>query len=284
MKSIVKSIVLGVLLSVIGVINVEAQCKKEIRISTFNLRMDTPKDSLNSWPNRKEFVKNLIQFHDFEIIGTQEGFIHQIKDILEVPGYAYIGAGRDDGKTKGEHSAIIYKTERFKLLNSGNFWLRENPNVPGLGWDATCCNRIATWGKFLDKNTKKEFYMFNVHFDHQGVIARKESSKLMIKKITEISKNSPVILTGDFNSTPDSDAIKNLKAAYKDSYDVTILPPYGPVGTANAFKFTAPLDNRIDYIFIKGNSKVLKYGVLTDFKNQRYPSDHMPVMVDMEIR
>lgn len=284
MKTIVKNIVLSVFLSFLGIVSLNAQCKKEIRVATFNLRMDTPKDSLNSWPNRKEFVKQLIQFHDFDIVGTQEGYIHQIQNILEIPGYNYVGVGRDDGKNKGEHSAIIYKTERFQLLNSGNFWLRENPNVPGLGWDATCCNRIATWAKFLDKNTKKQFYFFNVHFDHQGVIARKESSKLMIKKITEIAKNSPVVLTGDFNSTPDSEAIKTLKAVYKDSYDISALPPYGPVGTANAFKFTAPLENRIDYIFIKGNSKVLRYGVLTDFKNQRYPSDHMPVMADVVIQ
>nr|MBI1232359.1 endonuclease [Cytophagales bacterium] len=144
-------------------------------VASYNLRMDTPSDSLNAWPHRKENVKALIQYHDFDIIGTHEGFIHQIKGLLEIPSFAYIGAGRDDGKEAGEHSAIVYNTERFEVIDSGNFWLSEPPEKPGKGWDATCCNRIASWGKFLDKVSNTEFYVFNAHFDHQGVLARRES-------------------------------------------------------------------------------------------------------------
>ncbi len=279
---------LAKLLLLIGIFSFSAellaQTDRTLKIATFNIRMDTENDSLNAWPYRKEFVKNLIQFHDFDIVGTQEGFFHQIKGIVEIPGMSYVGVGRDDGKTAGEHSAIVYKNTRFKLLESGNFWLRETPNVPGKGWDATCCNRIASWAKFSDNKSKKSFFLFNVHFDHQGKIARRESSKLMISKINEIAKGSPVILTGDFNSTPEDEPIKILKAAYKDSYDITELPPHGPVGTFNDFEFASSLLNRIDYIFIKGNIRVLKYGVLTDFKNKRYPSDHMPVMAQVEIK
>lgn len=249
-----------------------------IRVASYNLRMDTPKDSMNAWPYRKEKVKALIQYHDFDIIGTQEGFVHQIIDLLEMPGFAYVGAGRDDGKTAGEHSAILYKTDLFILLDSGNFWLRENPDQPGLGWDATCCNRIASWALFEDRETKKEFYVFNAHFDHQGVVARKESGKLLVKKIQEIAKNKPVICTGDFNSTPETEQIIGLSALLDDAYTVTKLPPYGPVGTANAFRFTAPMKNRIDYVFVSKDLEVLKYAVLTDALDQRYPSDHLPVV------
>ena len=258
--------------------------KKEIIVASYNLRMDTSSDGINAWPNRKEDVKALIQYHEFDIIGTQEGFKHQLDGLLEMPGFAYIGGGRDDGKDAGEHSAIVYRTERFQVLDSGDFWLSETPDKPGLGWDATCCNRIASWAKFKDKNTKKQFYVFNVHFDHQGVVARRESAKLMEQKITEIAKDAPVILTGDFNSSPDSEQIVALSSFLNDSYTVSKMPPYGPVGTFNSFRFTAPYDNRIDYVFVSDHFEVRKYAALTDSKDQRYPSDHIPVVATVSFK
>ena len=260
-----------------------AQKKKAIRIATYNLRMDTPDDGVNAWPNRKENVKALILYHDFDIFGTQEGFAHQLKDLCEMPGYAYIGAGRDDGLSGGEHSAIFYKSGRFKLLDSGNFWLRETPDQPGKGWDAICCNRICSWAKFRDVNTKKAFFVFNVHFDHQGVVARRESGKLMVQKIKEIAGANPVIFTGDLNSTPETEQVQTVQTIMNDSYRVAAMPPYGPEGTFNGFRFGAPMKDRIDYIFVSRHFSVSKYAVLTDALEQRYPSDHLPVVTDVEI-
>lgn len=256
---------------------------KEIIVAAYNLRMDTSSDGVNAWPNRKEEVKALIQYHEFDIIGTQEGFKHQLDDLLEMPSFAYVGGGRDDGKDGGEHSAILYRKDRFQVLDSGDFWLRENPEEPGLGWDATCCNRIASWAKFKDKNSRKQFYVFNVHFDHQGVVARRESAKLMEQKIKEIAKNAPVILTGDFNSTPETEQMVLLSSFLNDAYGISKTPPYGPVGTFNSFQFTAPYDKRIDYVFVSDHFEVRKYGALTDSKNQRYPSDHIPVVATINL-
>ncbi|HRN57021.1 MAG TPA: endonuclease/exonuclease/phosphatase family protein [Agriterribacter sp.] len=256
-----------------------AQKNTPVIIATYNVRYNNPGDSLNAWPNRKENVKALLRFHEFDIFGTQEGLIDQINGIAELDAYARTGHGRDDGKEAGEHSAIFYKKERFKLLDSGDFWLSETPETPGKGWDAKCCNRICSWGKFQDLQTRKTFYFFSVHFDHQGVVARKESGKLMVKKIQEIAKNAPVICVGDFNSTPETEQIQTMQTLLNDSYKVTQDPPYGPVGTFNSFRFTASMKNRIDYIFVSKGIKVLKYGVLTDAKDQRYPSDHQPVMI-----
>lgn len=268
----------------LGLTIVQAQKNTPINIASYNLRMSTERDGENAWTKRKENVKALIRFHEFDIIGTQEGFIGQINDILEMPEFAYTGNGRDDGKDKGEHSAIIYKKDRFKLLDSGNFWLSETPDTPGKGWDAKCCNRIASWAKFKDQKTKKEFYFFNVHFDHEGVIARRESGKLMTKKINEIAGKNTVILTGDFNSTPEMEQIKTISSLLNDTYTISKQPPYGPVGTFNAFKFDAPMKDRIDYIFTSKNIEVLKYGVLTDSKDQKYPSDHQPVVIKAIIK
>lgn len=274
MRKIVFTLLAGLILQ-----SVVAQKNTPLTIATYNLRFNNPNDGINAWPNRKEDVKALIRFHDFDIFGTEEGLIDQIRDLAEMSEYAYTGKGRDDGKEAGEHSAIFYKKDRFKLLASGDFWLSETPDVPGKGWDAKCCNRICSWGKFKDLRTKKQFYSFCVHFDHQGVVAREESGKLMVKKIREIAGNSPVISVGDFNSTPETVQIKEMQTILKDSYQVTETPPYGPVGTFNAFKFDAPLKHRIDYIFVSPGIRVLRYGVLTDSKEQRYPSDHQPVMI-----
>jgi endonuclease/exonuclease/phosphatase family metal-dependent hydrolase len=259
-----------------------AQEKPGIRVASYNLRFNTPDDGLNAWPNRKENVKALVLYHDFDIFGTQEGLIGQLRELGEMPGYTYFGAGRDDGIEGGEHSAIFYKKERFERLESGNFWLSETPDQPGKGWDATCCNRICSWAKLKDRLSQKEFYFFSVHFDHQGVVARKESGKLMVKKIKEIAKDAPAICTGDFNSTPETEQIHTMQTILNDSYEVTVMPPYGPAGTFNGYHFDAPLKNRIDYVFVSKSFTVRKYAVLTDAKEQRYPSDHLPVVVDLE--
>lgn len=252
--------------------------RNEILTASFNIRYENTQDGINAWSNRKEQVKSLIRFHDFDIFGIQEGMINQVKGIAELDQYAWIGKGRDDGKEAGEHCAVFYKKERFKLLESGNFWLSETPDIPSLGWDAPNCKRICSWGKFKDLDSKKTFFFFCVHFDHQGKEARRQSGILMVEKIRKIAGGSPVICVGDFNSIPDTEQIGTIKTLLNDAYEVTIQPPYGPVGTTNGFKFDAPMKHRIDYIFVSKQIKVQKYGVLTDAYEQRYPSDHQPIV------
>jgi len=255
-----------------------------LRMASYNLRMDTPADSLNAWSYRKDNVNAMIRFHDWDIFGTQEGFLHQLQDIGRMPEYACFGAGRDDGKSAGEHSAIFYKTDRFEIVESGDFWLSETPDVPGKGWDATCCNRICSWGQLKEIKSGKTFFVFNVHFDHQGVVARQESGKLMVQKIQEIAKDNPVICSGDFNSTPETEQIQLLSAFLNDSRKVTQAPPYGPEGTFNS-RFGNPVGaERIDYIFVSEGIEVRKYASLTDNNGQYYPSDHIPVMAEIVLK
>ncbi|HLL97191.1 MAG TPA: endonuclease/exonuclease/phosphatase family protein [Spirosoma sp.] len=277
-------LILFLLVGLVPAINSFAQKDTSITVATYNVRYDNKGDGVNVWPNRKEKVKALIQFHEFDLFGTQEGLRNQLNDIAELKEFAFIGAGRDDGKEAGEHSAIFYKKDRFKVVQSGNFWLSETPDKPGKGWDATCCNRICSWAKLNDLKAKKEFYFFSVHFDHQGVEARRQSGKLMVEKIKEIATNTPVILVGDFNSTPETEQIKIIQTLLSDARNVTAMPPYGPEGTFNSFKLDALMDKRIDYIFVSKHFDVLKYGVLTDANQQRYPSDHQPVVVKVVLK
>lgn len=255
--------------------------KCNINVASFNLRMDTSADGENAWPNRKEMVKGLIRFHDFDIFGTQEGFKHMLDGIAELDEYSYIGAGRDDGGEAGEHSAIFYRNNRFEVLDKGNFWFSETPEVPGKGWDATCCNRICSWGKFREKESGKEFYLFNSHYDHQGKIARRESSILLLARIKAIAGTTPVFTTGDFNAVPSDEPIQALAAdgLLSDSYNISQQPPYGTEGTHNSFNLNAEMKGRIDYIWVTKDITVKKYGVLNDMQYGRFPSDHFPVMV-----
>lgn len=274
------------LLFVILVIIPTVLFSQEMNVITFNIRYNTPNDGINAWPNRVEMVVGLLNYHEPDIFGMQEALHGQILDISKnLPDYEWFGVGRDDGDKAGEFSPVFFRKSKFILLDKGNFWLSENCEKPGLGWDAAC-NRVVAWGKFQSKVTGKQFFVFNTHFDHIGNEARKNSAFLIRDKIIELSKNQglPIILTGDFNLAPDSEPIGLIKSFMKDSREVTETLPYGPVGTFNSFDWNAPMDRRIDYIFVQGGVQVLKYAVLTDSKNQRFPSDHLPVFVKVRLR
>jgi len=252
---------------------------QQIVAGTFNLRYDNPRDSGNLWKDRAPIVASLIRFHEFDILGTQEGLKHQIDDIRNaLPEYSYYGKGRDDGQSKGEHSAIFYRKDKYSVIDSGDFWLSQTPEKPGPGWDANL-NRICSWVKLKPKQKGKTFYVFNVHYDHQGVKARIESSKLMIEKISQIAGKQPVIFTGDFNGNHQSEWYLYLKNSQllKDALDLS-MRPYMNNGSFNGFGANNASKDIIDHIFISSHFKVRKYGILTDTYHGKFPSDHFPVM------
>ena len=256
----------------------KAEDKEVLKIATFNLRMDTPSDGENAWFHRKDMVNDLIRFYGFDLFGTQEGFTHQLNDILRLSDYRFIGVGRDDGKDAGEHCAIFYRSDRFKVLDQGDFWLSEHPEKPGRGWDGTCCNRICTWGKFEDLKNHKQFYFFNVHYEYEGDVARRESSNLMISRIKSIAGNQPVFLTGDFNAFPTEEPIRILNDSgfLNDSYKITKEAPFGPVCTYHGYDSTIKTEERLDYIWVTDSIQIDKYGVLTNTLYGHTPSDHFP--------
>jgi endonuclease/exonuclease/phosphatase family metal-dependent hydrolase len=253
---------------------------QQLVIATFNLRFDNPRDTGNLWVNRAPVVSSLIRFHDFDIFGTQEGLKNQLDDVSKaLPEYTRYGLGRDDGKDKGEHAAIYFKKDKFELLKKGDFWLSETPEKPSLGWDAKCCNRICSWVQLQDKQTGKKFYFFNAHFDHQGVQARKESSKLILKKIKEVAGNEPAILTGDLNGDHNSEWYQTLASSgiLKDTYN-EVKYPYANNASFNGFGATRNRSEIIDHIFTSKQFLVKKWGVLTDTYHGKFPSDHFPVL------
>jgi len=254
-----------------------------INVATYNLRLNTPSDGPNVWGLRRDAVKALIQYHEFDLFGTQEALPEQIKDLETLTEYAHVGVGRDDGKNAGEHSAIFYKHTRFALLAHGDFWLSETPDRPSKGWDAHCCNRLATWVRLRDRISGKTLLALSVHFDHEGEVARRESAKLLLNWLKNQEASDAIIALGDFNSTPDTEQIVAMKAAMRDARTASLSPAYGPLATFNDFKLGLAPDKLIDYIFLGPNIRVLKYAVLTDSNGQRYPSDHFPVLARIEL-
>ena len=259
--------------------------QKEFSVMTYNIRLDVASDGENAWDNRKDFFITQIQFYEPDIFGVQEALPHQVNYIKNhLKEYHFIGIGRDGGN-KGEYSAIFYNSKRFELLTDNTFWLSGTPEKVSKGWDAAHI-RVCTYGLFKDKKTKKKFWMFNTHLDNEGINARNNGMKLILKKISEINKkNYPVILTGDFNDVPESEMIINLKNTMNDTREHSKATPFGPYGTFTGFKFHEPVKNRIDYIFVSKSSKtdILKYAVLTDSKDMKYPSDHFPVYVQLQL-
>lgn len=280
-------------------------------VATYNLRYANADDSLNGngWGQRYPYIARLVQFHGFDIFGTQEGKFQQLQDLkIAMVGYDYIGVGRDDGKQAGEHSAIFYRTGKFEVLDQGNFWLSTVTDRPNKGWDAAL-PRICTWGKFRDKQTGFTFLFFNLHMDHIGVQARAESAKLILQKIREFPEKLPAILTGDFNVDQQNESYRLLdnSGILRDAYQTAALR-YAPNGTFNGFHADRKTDSRIDHLFLTEEFSVKKYGILTDtyrsevkesvrkeqdanfpkeVSMQRYtartPSDHFPVMILVEV-
>ena len=254
-----------------------------LRIMTFNIRYNNPNDGEHAWPNRKERVASVIRFHGADIIGMQEVLKGQIEDLETLlPGYTWFGVGRDDGVDSGEFSPVFYRTERFELLESGTFWLSESPAVAGSkSWDAAL-TRIASWGKFRDRITDKTFLHLNTHFDHRGEQARTESAGLIVNTLDSLADGNAVIVTGDFNVNPSTDAYGVMTGALSDSRLTSLSEPHGPEATFAGF--TVDLDesgDRIDYIFVDDSISVLSHGVISDQWNGHYPSDHLPVISEI---
>jgi endonuclease/exonuclease/phosphatase family metal-dependent hydrolase len=279
-----------------------------IIVGTYNIRYDTPQDHVdgNSWQQRAPIVANLIRFHDFDVLATEEVLPHQMDDMKRLlPEYAVSTHGREDGKNAGEHVGLFYKSAKYDLVDSGFFWLSEHPDQPGRGWDAAL-PRICGWVRLKSKSTGKAFCFFGLHMDHRGVQARKNSVGLILKKIDEIAGDDPVVLTGDFNTDQHSEPYK-LAATFPKLSDACVMAknPFMLNGTFNNFDPSGFTDSRIDHVFVSKNLKVRRYGILTDtyrtpigapetttgnapkeVKMQefqiRMPSDHFPVLVELE--
>ena len=268
------------------------EINNQFRVMTYNIRYagDEKIDGVNAWSIRKSLVANMIDFNHADIVGVQEALYKQLNDLSTLlEGYSWFGVGRDDGINKGEFSAILFKVDRFKVIEQSTFWLSDTPDIPSMGWDAAF-PRVVTWGKLKDKRTQKEFFIFNTHYDHLGEVARINSSKLLKKRIAEIVGNLPTLVMGDFNTQDSTSAYEIItdkdgnEPILYDAQFISKTEHHGSHVTFNDFGRSIEPGNKIDFIFVTQDFDVLQHGVIDEVVDGRYPSDHMPVIAEVRIR
>lgn len=277
----------------LAVIVLLASCNSkpiDLNVMSFNIRYDNPDDSLNNWQYRKDVAAKTIKNQNADIVGTQEVLVNQLNDLKSrLPEYNAIGVGREDGIEKGEYSAILYKKDRFKEIKSGYFWLSETPEVAGSkGWDGAC-ERIATWAILEDISSKKQLFFINTHLDHVGKIARQEGVTLLLSRANALANGLPIIMTGDFNATPESDVIKHVTDVNSPEHlihskDIAVEKS-GTDWTFHGFG-KVPMERRefIDYVFVSKGIKVAKHSVLPEKLDDTFISDHSVVVAQIEIK
>lgn len=266
---------------------------QSVKVMSYNIRLDTEADGVNQWKNRPDKVIGLIKKYNPDLFGVQEAMHNQIVDLQSgLSEYSYVGVGRDDGKEKGEYSAIFYKKEKFELISQNTFWLSETPDVPGSkSWDAAI-TRVVTHAVFKDKTTGKQFLYANTHFDHVGKEARKNSAfmiKAYLKGFVSGSRYNnenlkvPVILSGDFNSEPtDAPYLTITNGEHFRLFDSR--PTNNLTGTFCGFELNKMECKTIDYIFHSEDWKASNYQVIQDNDGKYYPSDHLPVLVTLTLK
>jgi len=266
---------------------VHAQNSEPLKTMTFNIRYDNTMDTLNPWMVRKQWVVQLLKKYDADIVGLQEALHHQMEYIEDcLPQYDWVGVGRDDGKMLGEYVSILYKKEKFELLEHNHFWLSKTPQQAGSkSWRAL--PRMVTWAKLKDKVNGEVFFVFNTHFDHHSKKARRKSARLLLEYIPNIAEENFSITLGDFNALPHTRPYLELAQTLKDTHHLSEDTSRSSVFTFHAFGSDLAMKYRtIDYIFISNKQKmrVLKHTVIIDDWEGKYPSDHFPVMATMDWR
>jgi endonuclease/exonuclease/phosphatase family metal-dependent hydrolase len=262
-----------------------------LTVMTFNIRYGTANDGDNHWLRRREFLFDVVREEHADLIGLQEALASQIDEIVAaVPGYAVVGVGRDDGRAAGELSAILFRTSRLRVAESGTFWFSDTPTVPGSRSWGNNITRISTWARFIDRDGRG-FWHFNLHLDHQSQPSRVRSTELLARRIAERALPAePVVVTGDFNVGEDNEAIHHLvgapggaAGAFVDTFRVLHMDAQ-EVGTFTGFKLGATTGAKIDYVLVQPGTEVLTAAIVRTSRDGRYPSDHFPVVATMKLR
>lgn len=255
-----------------------------LRVMTFNLRNSRAQDGENSWPNRRDIATDLIGRQNIDILGVQEAFREQLDDVLRaLPDYGEIGGGRDDGKSGGEHTQILYRRERFGIEEHGTFWFSDTPDVPGSASWGNRNTRICTWARMTDRQTQTAFYVYNLHIDHESQYSRERSIGQLLETIRQRPTADPVIVIGDFNAGEDNSIMETMRTQSDPPLQDTfraIHPDAPDAGTFHEFEGGTSGD-KIDFIFASAPFHVQEAAILRDNAGGRYPSDHYPVIAHL---
>lgn len=274
-----------------GSVVAQARPREPLTVMSFNIRYGTAKDGENHWTARREMLFDVIREQNADLVGLQEALASQIDEIVAaVPTYAVVGVGRDDAARAGEYSAILFRKDRLQVAEAGTFWFSDTPSVPGSKSWGNNITRICTWTRFVDRDGRG-FYHFNLHLDHQSQPSRERSAELLKQRIEgRAVTKEPVIVTGDFNVGESNPALLTLvgrgsgdsPAPFVDTFRVR-HPDATAVGTFTGFKFGATGGDKIDYVLVQPGTEVMGADIVRTSRNERYPSDHFPVVAKVRL-
>ena len=274
MKKIALLLLAAVMVLPMNAANKEKKDDNTLKVMSYNIRLGSANDGTNSWGLRYPATAEMIEDQMPDIFGVQEALASQIRFIEDnFVNYKSVGVGREDGKKDGEHMSIFWNKKTVSLLKWGTFWLSETPEKPSMGWDAAC-KRTATWALMKCKKTGKKFYYVNTHLDHKGVEAQKNGLKLIVDRIDDINPEGyPMILTGDFNITPDNPNLVEL-----DSKMQSVRKVAEKTDNHDTFNGWGKGKGVIDYIYASGFSAYLEYQTVTKrYADRKFVSDHYPI-------
>ncbi|TQM16935.1 endonuclease/exonuclease/phosphatase family metal-dependent hydrolase [Pseudoxanthomonas sp. 3HH-4] len=270
-----------VLTSLLGLASMQAHATDQLSIMSFNIRLPAESDGVDYWETRKPLAVRMLREEAPDVIGMQE-LVKAQADYLasELPQYAWFGRGREaDGG--GEHMGVFYRRDRLKVVESGDFWLSDTPDVPGsVTWNHPH-PRMVSWALFERRSDRKRFYLFNTHLPYrdQDEAARVKGANAIARHLAALPDGVPVVLTGDFNTTPDSEVHAVLARTLKDAW--TTAPRVEGMD-ATFHGFTGKADRRIDWILVRGVQLESITSVTTRWNN-RYPSDHFPLVMTLRL-
>ena len=266
-----------------------AEAELVVKVLSFNIRYGTAADGVNAWPHRRHLVFEVIRSGAYDFVGLQEALRFQLDEIAAaVPGYAEIGVGRTDGRSQGEHSSILFRTDRWTVDQAGTFWLSDTPSVPGSKSWGNHIPRVVTWARFIEKRSGRALFVFNTHFDHQSLPSRIRSAELLTRRIQQRHPADPVIVTGDFNAVETEQTIRRLLQQragirLRDTYRMLHPEPGAEEATFHAFRGVRS-GRRIDYVFASEEFDVQRAAIVRTSEAGRYPSDHYPVEAILRLR
>lgn len=249
--------------------------RDEVKVISYNIRFANKKDGDNVWQNRAKASPAMIRDYAPDVFGVQEALAVQLEYLDDkLPHYSFVGVGREDGKKKGETMAIFYNTRKVRLLDWGTYWLSETPDKPSRGWDADC-KRTATWTLMEMKDSGRKFFYVNTHLDHRGDVAQQKGLELIVEHIAAMNPEElPMILTGDFNVTPEDPVLGGLNTRMLDARKTALKTDSR--ATFNAWGKSASI---IDYIYYSGFTECAEYEtIVRQYKGVLYISDHYPIV------
>lgn len=262
-----------------------------LNVGCFNIRFKTTADQGElSWDNRKSYVARTIIDFKYDIVGVNEMNAGSQQEDMKslLPEYSFVewGGNSSTVPNQGTVNAVLFRTDKFDLLEEGHYFLCTDPSKSLISWDNSSGNkRFAVWAKLRVKETSELFYYFITHLDHLGSDARNEGTRINIEKVRSISGHYPAIICGDHNSSAIRYPFYDLCSAYlSDSRKVSEAPfPWPKDGTLCKWDPEKKDGTRLDYVWVKG-MKVHTYNHINEtFGRGVTPSDHFPVIVSISL-